>query len=179
MLNYGRFGRVVLLALLGMPLAVDTRAQGRTDRFPLTQLNATFCAKGRLQDCDWGDPVMREVLSRGKDAIPILISQLTDSARSKQQVFQFWNATSSGDIAYIILIDLFTDSDWKTFNMPGVPDWRTINKGCDMGAETCWREYLRHHGRESIQRAWLQAWSQHKDQVLLDSKSLCFRIVKE
>src|ERR1039457_5825624 len=131
MLNHRRFCRVALLALLGMPLAGNTRAQSRTDRFPLTQLNATFCGKGRLQDCDLGDPVMRELLSRGKDAIPILISQLTDPARPKQQVFQFWNATSSGDIAYIILNDLFTEPDWKTFNIPGVPDWKTINKDCN------------------------------------------------
>src|ERR1700722_13736185 len=122
MLNCGCFGRVALLALLGMTLSGNTSARSRTDGFPLAQLSATFCGKGRLQDCDSRDPVMREVLSRGKDAIPILISQLTDPTRSKQQVFQFWNATSSGDIAYVVLMDLFTDSDSKSFNMPGVPD---------------------------------------------------------
>src|ERR1035437_6190884 len=179
MLNPGRFGRVVLLALLGMLLAGNSGAQSRTDRFPLTQLDASFCGKGRLQECDSRDPVMREVLSRGKDAIPILISQLTDSARPKQQVFQFWNATSSGDIAYLILTDLFTDSDLKTFNMPDVPDWDTINKDCGHAAETCWREYLRRHGKGSVQRAWLRAWGLHKNQVFWDSKSRCFRIVEK
>ena len=181
MQNHKRCCRIVLWALLGLPLAGNTGAQSRTDRFPLIQLNATLCGKGRLQDCDRGDPVMRDVLSRGKNAIPILISQLTDSAQSKQQVFQFWNATSSGDIAYVILNDLFTDADGKTFNMPGTPNWKTVNQDCSSstGAETCWREYLRRHGRESVQRAWLQAWNRHKDQAFWDSKSACFRIGKE
>ena len=41
-------------------------------------------AKGRVQDCS--GTVMQQILADGKNAIPILISQLTETARTKKQI---------------------------------------------------------------------------------------------
>jgi hypothetical protein len=52
---------------------------------------------------------MQQILADGKEAIPVLISQLTETARTEYQIADYWGDTRSGDVAYVILIDLFTD----------------------------------------------------------------------
>lgn len=121
---------------------------------------------------------MQQILAGGKASIPILISQLTDAGHTREPIEDYWAETTSGDIAYIVLTDLFTDSDWKTFNMPGVPDWTAVSSGCHSDAETCWRAYLKKHGRKSIQDAWLHAWSRYKDQIFWEPTARCFRLSK-
>jgi hypothetical protein len=175
MLNRNRFGQIVLLLLVGLAAA---GAQNHQRKFPLAKFDNYGCqAKGRVQDCS--GKVMLEVLAGGKGSIPVLISQLTDTARTKEPIEDYWNFTNSGDIAYILLTDLFTDAGLKTFNMPGVPDWTTISKGCDSTAESCWREYLRKHGRKSVQQSWLRAWRLSKDEVYWEPAAQCFRISKK
>ncbi len=134
-------------------------------------------AKGRVQDC--GGKVMQRILADGKRAIPILISQLTETTRTQKQIADDWSDTRSGDVAYVILTDLFTDADGRTFEMPGVPDWPTVMKGCNGTAQDCWEQYLREHGRKSVQEAWLRAWDRWKDQMHWDSAARCFRIAKK
>lgn len=118
---------------------------------------------------------MSDILAAGKDAIPILISQLTDSDRTKRPIQDGWTYTNAGDVAYIVLISLFTGTD-GTFNLPDVPTWKAVMRGCNTAVEGCWREYVRKTGRESIQQAWLKAWTAHKDQIFWDSRSRCFRL---
>ncbi|HWF02751.1 MAG TPA: hypothetical protein VHA06_03640, partial [Candidatus Angelobacter sp.] len=86
---------------------------------------------------------MAQILAGGKASIPILIAQLTDTGRTREPIEDYWAETSAGDVAYIVLADLFTDSDWKTFNMPGVPGWAVISADCHNDSESCWREYLK------------------------------------
>ena len=56
---------------------------------------------------------MQQILADGKDAIPILISQLTETAITKNQIADYWIGTRSGDIAFVVLNDRFTDHDRK------------------------------------------------------------------
>ncbi len=121
---------------------------------------------------------MKQILADGKNAIPVLISQLTETARTKYQIADYWGDTRSGDVAYAILADLFTDDDLHTFGMPGVPDWPIVMKGCNSTAQGCWDEYLRKHGRISVQQAWMGAWNLNKDKVYWDAKAQCFRVSK-
>ncbi len=171
----------LLSTLLSLsPIAFSASGQPHQDRFPLSNFHDQFCrGKGRVQECVFGNAVMQQILAKGRNAIPVLISQLTDTARTKEPIEDFWSYTAVGDVAYIVLTDLFTDSDWKTFNgftMPDVPDWNAVMKGCDYNSETCWRIYLRIHGRRSVQKAWLRAWNVNKDQIYWDSKTNCFRV---
>jgi len=133
-------------------------------------------AKGRVQDCS--GTVMQKILADGQNGIPVLISQLTETPRTKYQIADYWGDTRSGDVAYVILTDLFTGADLHTFGMPGVPDWPTVMKGCDRTAQGCWDEYLRRHGRMSVQQAWMRAWNLHKDKVYWDATAQCFQVPK-
>jgi hypothetical protein len=151
--------------------------QGKRSKYPLTQFDNYGCmGKGRVQDCS--GTVMKEILADGKDAIPILISQLTDTTRTKNQIADYWGDTRSGDVAFVVLIDLFSDADGK-FYMPGVPDWPSLMKGCNAAAQDCWDQYLRKHGRMFVRRAWLRAWNLQKDQISWEPKTRCFRVAKK
>jgi len=164
-----------LLCLLAATTQLGQPQVKRT-RYALTKFGNEGCmAKGRVQDCS-GSAVMRQILTDGKDAIPILISQLTERTPTETEIADYWFGTESGDVAYIVLTDLFTMPDEEKSQMPAVPDWTTVRKGCNTTAQSCWELYLRKHGRASVQRAWSSAWNLHKGQVHWDSKARCFRL---
>jgi hypothetical protein len=119
---------------------------------------------------------MDQVVADGKAAIPILISQLTETRPTKEPIYDYWSRTTAGDVAYFILNDLFTDSDWTTFNMPGL---KSFSDNCKSNAEDCWQRFLKKHGRTFVQHEWLAAWSRNKDRVYWDEKNRCFRLLTE
>jgi hypothetical protein len=45
-------------------------------------------------------------------------------------------AEIDADIAYLVLNDLFTDTN-SHFGVPGVPDWSVVMKGCNESAPSC------------------------------------------
>lgn len=172
--------RVTLTALFGSALLLVSlmlAAQPNPKRFPLWKFDEKpgMCrAKGRLQDKEYcSSKLMDKILAQGKDAIPILISQLTETRPTKEPIYDYWSLTTSGDVAYFILTDLFTDSDWKTFNMPGLEG---LKDDCKENAENCWRDFLEKHGRKFVQDQWLAAWNANKDRVYWDDTARCFRV---
>jgi hypothetical protein len=120
---------------------------------------------------------MNQIVADGKGAIPILISQLRETRPTKEPIYDHWALTASGDIAYFILNDLFTDADWKTFNMPGLE--RLYDKDCHSYAEDCWRTFLKKHVRKFVQDQWLAAWSKNKDLIYWDDKARCYRVFSQ
>ena len=141
--------------------------QTKRAKYSLTQFDNSGCmAKGRVQDCSSGT-VMQQILADGKNAIPILISQLTETAKTKNEIADYWGDTRSGDVAFVVLNDLFTDDDLQTFGMPGVPN---------SAAQACWDEYLRKHGRMPVKQAWQRAWNLDKNEIYWDAKARCFQV---
>jgi hypothetical protein len=134
----------------------------------------TCRAKGRLQDRGYcASHLMDRIVADGKDAIPILISQLRDARSTKEPIYDYWSLTTAGDVAYFILNDLFTDSNWTSFNMPGL---ESLQDKCDSYAEDCWQRFLKKHGRKFVQDQWLAAWKKNKDRIYWDDKARCFRL---
>jgi len=164
--------------LAGTPTIGQTSAQ-KPGKFPLwnfDEVNHSCRTKGRLQDKEYCESkMMNQIIAQGKDAIPILISQLTDTRATQEPIYDYWNETTAGDIAYFILTDLFTDASWTTFTMPGLD---ALNHDCgeDVAAEPCWREFLKKHGRKFVQDQWLAAWNANKDRVYWDEQARCFRV---
>jgi hypothetical protein len=146
-------------------------------KFPLDQFAPLCRAKGRVQDCPY-DPVTKQVLAAGNRAIPVLISQLTETDRTRTPALDFWSYTTSGDVAFIFLTDLFTDKDLSSSTVPHVPTWEKIMSGCSDNAEACWRKYIRKNGIRSVQRSWQSAWERNRNQIVWDPESRCFRLRK-
>jgi hypothetical protein len=164
----------VLVILTSAPIVVAQVPH----RFALDHFENKSCrGKGRLQECNDG-PVMRQILAKGTESIPVLISQLGETSRTPAAIEDFWGFTTSGDVAFIILTDLFTDSDGKSFTMPSVPNWETVMTGCRENAEFCWREYVREKGIKSLQQSWQAAWKANRDRVIWDGEARCFRLKK-
>lgn len=175
MSNRKVIAQIALTLLVSCFVSKPAYTQAERAKYPLTDFQNGCMGKYRVQDCPPGS-VTRQILADGKSAIPVLISQLTETARTKYQIADFWGETSSGDVAFVLLNDLFTDADLETFEMPGVPDWTSVHKGCIVTAQDCWNEYLRKHGRTSVMQAWQRAWNLHKDQIHWDAKAKCFRV---
>src|SRR5229473_3451615 len=134
----------------------------------------TCRSKGRLQDHEYCvSHLMDRIVADGKDAVPILISQLGRTRATKQPIYDYWNLPTEGDIAYFILMDFFTAPD-GVFQMPGLESIRLNCKDTD--SETRWRAILKKRGRKSVQDQWLAAWEKNKDRVYWNEQSRCFRL---
>lgn len=174
----GAFLFLAMSATYGLGQSVPKQAK----EFPLWKFDEltkypSCRAKGRLQDRGYCESkLMDQVLAEGKNAIPVLISQLTDTRKTRTPIYDYWNYTNAGDIAFFILSDLFTASDWKTINLPGVKSpW----KGCNEAAESCWRRFVMKYGRKGIQKQWQAAWDMYQADVYWDKTESCFRIRKK
>src|SRR5476649_493566 len=67
-------------------------AHAQARKFPLSSFGSTSCRlKARFQECS--NKVMTDILAEGKNAIPILISQLTDSGRTEEPIEPDWSYT--------------------------------------------------------------------------------------
>ena len=119
----------------------------------------------------------RKVLSRGKEAIPELITCLTDTRKTKRPVFQYWSQTTVSDIAFIFLTDLFTDSTWKHPTVNGIPSWASIQaESPDQPAEQAWRSYIAKHSTKYVQEVWQEIWKENESRIYWDDSERCFRV---
>jgi hypothetical protein len=132
--------------------------------------------KGRFQDKEYCDSqVVDQILAQGKEAIPILISQLTDTRKTKHPIYDLWSYTAAGDIANTLLFDLFTASDWT---IAPLPELESLQMECSHPGESCWRKFLRKNGREYVQKKWRAAWETNKDRIYWDEPARCFRLMQ-
>jgi hypothetical protein len=170
--------------ILGLSCGIFAHGQGSVNdaapklkEFPLANFDEIGCrAKGRLQDKEYcQSKIMDQIVAEGKDAVPVLISQITDTRELNPPAFDLWNRMEVGDLAYYILYDLFLDSDWKTFNLPGLEQ---INPQCQNSAEACLHLLFKKRGRKFVQDRWLTAWNANKDRVYWDAQSRCFRLAE-
>jgi len=129
---------------------------------------------GRFQDKEYCDSqVVDQVLALGKDAIPLLISELTDTRKTKHSVYDLWKYTAAGDIANSLLFDLFTSSDLR---MADLPELDALQMECKKPGEPCWRKFLQRKGRRFVQEQWTAAWNAHKDSIYWDENARCFKL---
>ena len=150
-----------------------------TDEIPLWQfdeLTAPGSCRtiGRIQDkahCD--SKVVDQVLALGKDAIPVLIAELTDTRKTKHAVYDLWKYTAAGDIANSMLFDLFTTADLR---MADMPELDPLQMQCKKPGEPCWRKFLHQKGRKFVQEHWEAAWNAHKDSIYWDEMARCFKL---
>jgi hypothetical protein len=130
---------------------------------------------GRFQDKEYCDSkVVDQVLALGKDAIPLLISELTDERKTRHSIYDLWKYTAAGDIANSLLFDLFTASD---LTVSAMPELESLQMECHQPGESCWRKFLHKKGRKFVQVHWQAAWEAHKGQIYWDEKARCFKLM--
>lgn len=139
-------------------------------------------SKGRFQTGETAlgetNQVAKDLVANGKDAIPFLISKLDDETEIDRHIMPFWYQLHVGDLALIILGDLFTDETEVNSTIPGFGWDDFLERGGDeslMGEEVL-RRYIRKYGRKKIKERWQEMWERNKDKISWDEKCYCFKI---
>jgi len=131
--------------------------------------------KGRLQE--YGSPQATRVIELNKKAIPLLIACLTDETPTKKPIEDYWPVTTVGDIAFLFLCDLFTDSSWQHSTINDVVNWNTLEAAYpNQTSFDSWYSYLKEHGRKHVQDVWYERWKQIDRDVIWDQKEQCFKV---
>jgi hypothetical protein len=169
--------RTLALFHLFLPLPIFTSGQtvsASPKVYPLsTWSNMTCRAKGRFQDRDYcASAVMDQIVSDGKSAIPVLISQITDSQWIAEPVYDYWPRIRAGELAYFILGNLFVDDTWQKSTMPEL----FPHQDCDEPAWVCWEKFRKTHSLKELQAHWLAFWKANHDKISWDDKARCFRL---
>ena len=175
----GRLKAVILMAGYGLLFTLPLQGQSRTVKcdtsLGLAHLAPTLQAKGRLQDL--GAPQTMHILELKKKAIPLLIGCLTDDTRTKEPIEDFWPVTTVGDIAFIYLCDLFTDSTWEHSTIDGVVNWKTLETEYpNEPSWNAWYSFVKKHGRKHVQDVWSNKWKDEGPAIFWDDKEKCFKI---
>lgn len=176
--NAAKKSRAILKAisslfLLSLPTPGQAAPQ-RVKSYPLsTWSNLTCRAKGRFQDRDYcASAVMDQIVADGKSAIPVLISQITDSRWITEPVYDFWPRIKAGELAYFILSDLFLDDTWQKSTMPTL----FPHHDCHEASWVCWAEFRKTHSLKELQARWMEFWKANRHKIYWDGKARCFRL---
>jgi hypothetical protein len=131
--------------------------------------------KGRLQDA--GSPQAMNIIKLNKKAIPLLIGCLTDETKTKDSVEDYWGVTTVGDIAFLFLCDLFTDSSWQHSTIDGVVNWETVEAEYPhTDSAYAWYSYVKKHGRKQVQNVWYKRWKEEEQAIFWDEKEQCLKV---
>jgi hypothetical protein len=128
-----------------------------------TWSNVGCRSKSRFQGRDYSESeVINQIVTDGKSAIPVLISQITDSRWIAEPVYDFWPRIKAGELAYFILKDLFLDDTWTKSTIPNLyPE-----QHCDGPAWVCWGEFRKTHSPAELQTHWTAFWKAHKTRFI-------------
>jgi len=163
-------------AILTLALTLTCFAGTRTfDLMKIAQLGG----KGRIQDLGYQprDPQVTAILAMGKDAIPLLIDAIESERPYGDPPAPFWPKMVEGDVALVVLSNLFLDPTWQRSTLPELcwdnllertseetPAWELLNA------------FVKLHGRAELARRWRQAWAQDGTRVRWDSTGKYFRV---
>jgi hypothetical protein len=163
------------LVLLSVPLSLSgQKALTRPKPYPLnTWSNMTCRTKGRFQDREYcNSAVIDRIVADGTSAIPVLISQITDSRWIAAPVYDFWPRIRAGELAHFILSNLFVDDTWRKSTIPELfPPQK-----CDQPSWVCWREFRKTHSLAELQAVWMKFWQTNRDKLYWDAQARCFKL---
>lgn len=134
--------------------------------------------KGRVQDQkNPADSQISAILSMGKDAIPLLIKDLESERAYGRPPVDFWPKMTEGDVALVVLTNLFLDPTWRQSTLPELC-WDNLLERTS--SETpAWQlldNFVAAHGRAELASRWRQTWLREGAKMKWDSKGRFFRI---
>jgi hypothetical protein len=117
---------------------------------------------------------MDQIVHDGKSAIPVLISQITDSRWIREPVYDFWPRIRTGELAYFILDDLFLDDSWQKRTMPLL----VPSQHCDQPSWICWEAFRRTHTLKALQVRWMEFWKKNLDKIYWEETGAASEIAR-
>lgn len=135
--------------------------------------------KGRVQGHGYhrNDPQINSILAMGKDAIPLLIESLESERPYRVPPLDYWPKMVEGDIALVVLSDLFRDPTWERTTLPEMC-WNNLlgPTSKDVPAWERLQHFVETHGRIEIANRWRQVWAMESQNVEWDSGGQFFRV---
>jgi len=135
--------------------------------------------KGRVQDTDYNDlPEVRNLIARGKESIPDLISELNNETKVYGEILDYWSDVHVGDVALIILTDFFTDGSGQRTTIAGIgwDEFLERDGKTNLTSEQVLRNYIAKYGRNRIKDRWQKIWTQYRDRMFWDDGERCFKV---
>jgi hypothetical protein len=146
--------------------------------FDLTKIRA-LSGKGRVQDQPGlaQDRQIVAILGLGKDAIPILIEAIGSERPYETPPAPFWPSMVEGDVALVVLSDLFLDPSSKRSTLPELCWDRLLGRSSpDASAWELLDRYVKSRGRASLVDHWRDAWLQHGPSTSWDPDGRYFKV---
>ena len=141
-----------------------------------------FCPKGRVQDREYNRhvPPIDALIANGTNCIPLLIEMLSDDTEIDHQLIDYWPPHTVGDIAFVILTDLTTDSSWKKSTITGA-SWDEVleskpNTNILNPVYYQLQDFKQKHGSKEIQRRWQKIWQEYQERIFWDTRERCFKL---
>ncbi len=138
--------------------------------------------KGRKQDKTYNPDLktIDDLIASGPIAIPFLCEKLLDDTKIEGQVVDYWPDLRVGDLALIILCDLFLMKDWQTSSVPGMR-WDDILEREDKNTpvSTLLKKYIKTHGRAELRNRIERLLNPYQLRFEWDDQERCFRPRKQ
>jgi hypothetical protein len=153
--------------------------EGSPQAFDLMTLRPCS-SKGRFQDLAYSpNPKQAQsLLALGPAAIPLLISRLESTRPFRASPVCLWPAMVEGDMAQIILMDLFLDDSWKRATLPEAC-WSSLKApgvDHDLPAYEVLRAHVLRRGRRAIRQRWTEIWESNRTNIQWDPIGRYFRV---
>jgi hypothetical protein len=167
----------VLFVLFAGTLAAQQPADNL--HFNLVKLSRGNCiSHERIQDSSGKDrkQIMARIEHHGVRSVESLARALTDGHPVGHPILCGWKGMQVGDVALVVLLDLFKDPsgrstahelEWDTFLERSSPA---------LTPEQVLRSFVRAHRRTGLQEKWASFWREHRDQIIWDEHSRCYRM---
>jgi hypothetical protein len=137
--------------------------------------------KGRVQDRAYNHhlAVVDGLVEAGPAAIPFLVSKLEDNTRVEGPVFDYWPRVTVGDVALVVLIDLFTTPEGGP-TVPGLT-WDSLldREGRDVPAWDVLDDFVAKHGRDGLRGKVQAILRPYGGRFAWATKGRCFRPTDE
>ena len=170
------------MLLIAVPLALAGH-MGALFAEPLVDLGQIghVASKGRVQDKAYNQhlAVVDGLINAGPAAIPFLVSKLEDDTEISGPVFDYWPRVTVGDVALVVLIDLFTTPDGRASVRDLAWDRLLHRQGRDLPAWEILADFVGKHGRERLRLRVESILNPHADHLVWVAKGMYFAPSRE
>lgn len=128
----------------------------------------------RVQDQNLFDASLASMSAR--TCVRDLVGLLDDPSPARAGVIDFWTETTVGDLAFIVLVDLFTLPDGESSTLSDA-SWESMLAPIDttLSAEEQLRAFDARFGRAELRRRWQAILDARIDRLVWDSSAKVIR----
>src|SRR5436309_4862774 len=169
-------GTITVLAFALTGVAFGKAAPYRPVTVDL-RLIVHIASKGRIQDKTYNPnlPVVDALIDSGPAAIPFLLAKVEDETLIEPPVLDLWPRVRVGDVALLLLSDLFARSDGRS-TVAGL-SWDGIleRRNPDASAWTLLDDFVAKHGRVGVRRRAEAILTPYHGRFAWEAHERCFK----